>query len=63
MIEYKIYEYVRDAYRQVNKSFHCPITEDLIIQLVGTYGLDILKKTLLIEPTSNPGQYVLCSEM
>lgn len=60
MLEYTLYEYVRDAYRKVNASFYRPITEDLIVQLVGTFGLDILKKTKLIEPTSNPGQYVLC---
>jgi hypothetical protein len=63
MIEYILYEYVRDAYRQTNSSFSRPLTEDLIIHLVGGFGLDILKKAKLIEPTSFTGQYVLCCEI
>lgn len=62
-IECSIYEYVREAYRKVNVSFYKPITEDLIVHLVGQFGLDILKKAKLIEPTSYPGQYVLCGYM
>lgn len=62
MTEYDIYEYVRAAYQKVNASFHTPLTEDLIVTLVGTFGLDILKTTKLIEPTSYPGQYVLWCE-
>lgn len=61
-IEYYLYEYVRNAYMQVNTSFYRPLTEALIVALVGRFGLDILKNTKLIEPTSNPGQYVLCCE-
>lgn len=63
MDEYTIYEYVRDAYRKVNVSFHRPLTEALIVQLVGYFGLDILKNTKLIEPTTCPGQYVLWCEV
>lgn len=62
MTEYTIYEYVRDAYRKVNASFHTPLTEDLIVTLVGTFGLDILKSSKLIEKASYPGQYVLWCE-
>lgn len=62
MTEYDIYEYIRAAYRKVNASFHAPLTEDLIVELVGKFGLDILKSTKLIEATSYPGQYVLCCE-
>ncbi len=62
MTEYDIYEYVRDAYRKVNVSFHIPLTEDLIVNLVGTFGLDILKSSKLIETASYPGQYVLWCE-
>lgn len=62
MTEYDIYEYVRNAYRKVNASFHTPLTEDLIVELVGQFGLDILKSTKLIEKTSYPGQYVLWCE-
>lgn len=61
--EYDIYEYVREAYRSVNVSFHRPLTEALIVQLVGKFGLDILKSSKLIEPTSYPGQYVLSCEV
>lgn len=62
MDEYVIYEYVRNAYKSLNKSFYIPITESLIIQLVGNFGLDILKDSNLIEPTAYSGQYVLCCE-
>ena len=62
MTEYDIYEYVRDAYRKVNASFHTPLTESLIVTLVGEFGLDILKSSKLIEPTNYPGQYVLWCE-
>lgn len=62
-MEYDIYEYVRDAYQSVNATFYRPLTETLIVQLVGTFGLDILKSTKLIEPTSYPGQYVLSCEV
>lgn len=58
--EYTLYDYVRDAYKRTNESNYCPLTESFIMGLVGSYGLDILKQTKLIEPTSNPGQYVLC---
>lgn len=61
-MEYDIYEYVRDAYKKVNVSFHRPLTEDLIVSLVGKFGLDILRASRLIEQTSYPGQYVLCCE-
>ena len=62
MIEYTLYEYVRDAYKKANSTFYRPLTEDLIIHLVGGFGLDILKNTKLIAPTSYPGEYVLCCE-
>lgn len=62
MIEKILYEHVRDVYRQINEPFYTPLTEDLIISLVGSFGLDILKSTKLIGPTSNPGQYVLWCE-
>lgn len=62
-MEYNIYEYVRDAYQSVNVSFRRPLTETLIVQLVGTFGLDILKSGKLIEPTNYPGQYVLSCEV
>lgn len=62
MIEYQLYEYIRDAYKRISAPFYYPLTEGLIVQLVGTFGLDILKNTKLIEPTDNPGQYVLCCE-
>lgn len=62
-MEYDIYEYVRDAYRSVNVTFHRPLTETLIVQLAGTFGLDILKSSKLIEPTGCPGQYVLSCEV
>lgn len=61
-MEYALYEYVRDAYRRVNASLYRPLTEDLIVTLVGTFGLDILKNAKLVEPTSYPGQYVLWCE-
>ena len=61
-IEYRLYEYVRNTYKQIKASFYCPLTEALIVTLVGRFGLDILKNAKLIEPTSNPGQYVLCCE-
>lgn len=63
MDEYTLYEYVRTAYRKTNVSFCRPITESLIIQLVGSFGLDILKNTKLITPTAYPGQYVLACEV
>lgn len=62
MTEYTIYEYVREAYRKVNASFHTPLTEDLIVTLVGKFGLDILTSTKLIGKTAVPGQYVLWCE-
>lgn len=62
MTEYDIYEYVRDTYRKVNVSFHTPLTEDLIVTLVGKFGLDILTSTKLIGPANYPGQYVLWCE-
>lgn len=62
MTEYDIYEYICAAYRKVNSSFYTPLSEDLIVELVGKFGLDILKSTKLIEATSYPGQYVLCCE-
>lgn len=62
-MEYDIYEYVRDAYRKVSASFYTPLTEVLIVQLVGKFGLDILKSSKLIEPTSYPGQYILSCEV
>ncbi len=58
MTEYDIYEYVRNAYRKISVSFHTPLTEDLIVSLVGQFGLDILKSSKLIETASYPGQYV-----
>lgn len=61
-IEYTLYEYVREAYGRANSSLYRPLTEDLIIHLVGAFGLDILKNTKLIEPTGGMGQYVLCCE-
>lgn len=61
-MEYDIYEYVRNAYLKVNASFYRPLTEDLIVELVGQFGLNILKSTRLIDETSYPGQYVLCCE-
>ena len=63
MDEYTLYNYVRDAYRRTNASFHRPLTEDLIVHLVGYFGLDILKRTRLIEATGYPGHYVLCGYM
>ena len=63
IMEYDIYEYVRGAYRQANTSFYRPLTEDLIVELVGRFGLDILKSSKLIEPTTFPGQYVLSCEV
>lgn len=63
IMEYDIYEYVRDAYRNVNVSFHRPLTKDFIVMLVGQFGLDILRKSKLIEATSYPDQYVLCCEV
>lgn len=62
-MEYAMYEYLRDAYRHTNTSFYRPLTEDLIVHLVGRFGLDILKNTKLIEPTAYPGQYVLSCEI
>ena len=62
MTEYTLYEYLRDAYRKVNASFYRPLTEDLIVELVGSFGLDILKSAKLIAPTEYSGQYVLCCE-
>lgn len=62
MDEYDIYKYVRDAYRKMNASFYTPLTEDLIVRLVGQFGLDILKSTKLIGETSYPGHYVLWCE-
>lgn len=62
MNEYTIYEYVRDAYRKMKTKFYIPLTESLIIELVGKFGLDILKNTKLIEPTDYPGQWVLSCE-
>ena len=61
-IEYTFYEYIRDAIREANAKLYAPITEDLIVHLVGYFGFDILKNTMLIAPTENPGQYVLCGE-
>ena len=61
-IEEQLYEYVRVAYSAINTSFYRPLTEDLIIHLVGSFGLDILKKTKFIEETAVMGQYVLCCE-
>lgn len=62
MIEYTLYEYVRNAYLKVNDSFYRPLTKDLIVHLIGHVGLDILLKTKLIEPSAYPSQYVLCCE-
>ena len=62
MIEYKLYEYVRDAYRKVNNGVYSSLTEDLIMHLVGAFGLDILKRSKLIAPTDCYGHYVLCGE-
>lgn len=62
MLEYTVYEYVRHAYRQAGTSFYRPLTEELIVHLVGAFGLDILKSAKLITPTNYPGQYVLCCE-
>ena len=61
-MEYALYEYVRDVYKTQNASFYRPLTEALIIQLVGKFGLDILTRSKLIGPTDYPGQYVLWCE-
>ena len=62
-MEYVLYEYLRDVYKHTNTSVYRPLTEDLIVHLVGKFGLDILKNTKLIEPTTYPGQYVLSCEI
>lgn len=62
-MEYVLYEYLRDAYKHTNTAVYCPLTEDLIVHLIGRFGLDILKNTKLIEPTAYPGQYVLSCEI
>lgn len=62
MNEYAIYEYVRNVVMSIDKTFKRPITKDLIIHLVGTYGLDILENAKLIAPTESPYQYVLSCE-
>lgn len=61
-LENVIYKYVRDAYRKANVNCYRPFTEDLIIHLVGKFGLDTLVNAKLITPTENPGQYVFCCE-
>lgn len=64
MLEYTLYEPVRDAYQRANaSSFWRPLTEDFVISIVGSFGLDILVTTKLITPTDNPGQYVLSCEV
>ena len=63
-IEYIIYDYLKSEIKRVKKnvSFDIPISEDVIITLVGLFGLDILKDTKLIEPTAYPGRYMLSCE-
>lgn len=62
MNEYAIYEYVRNVVMSIDKTFKRPITKDLIIHLVGGYGLDILENAKLITPMENPNCYVLSCE-
>lgn len=64
MNEYVIYDYLKSEIKRVKGStpFHVPITEDLVRHLVGQFGLDILRDTKLIEPTTYPGQYVMSCE-
>lgn len=63
MDEYAIYEYVKDAYRKLKKTFDSPITSDLLVYLVGQFGLDILLKTKLIAPVNAyRDEYKLCCE-
>ena len=59
-IENALYNYIRDAYKNLGASVYCPLTDSLIIQLVGIFGFDILANAKLIEPTKCPGQWVLC---
>lgn len=62
MDEYTMYEYVRDTYRELTAKIYRPLTENLIVHLVGKFGLDVLKNTKLIEPTEYHGTYVLSCE-
>lgn len=64
MDEYVIYDYLKSEIERVKSEshFHIPITEDLIRYLVGQFGLDILRDSKLIEPTTYPGQYVMSCE-
>ena len=62
MLEEILYKYLRNAYAQVNTSFYCPLTKDLIVHLIGYHGLDVLTRSKYIEPTEHPDQYVLSCE-
>ena len=61
-IEEQLYVFMRDDFRRRNLSGCRPLTDDFIIQAVGWFGFDILKKTKFIEESDTPGQYVLCCE-
>lgn len=61
-IEEQLYQVVRCVYKTNGASCYRPLTEDLIIHLVGSFGLDILKKAKYLNPTAVPGQYVLWCE-
>ncbi len=64
MSEYVIYEYVKDAYRKLKKSFDNPITSELLLCLIGQFGLDILVKARLVEPADAYGDtFKLCCEV
>jgi hypothetical protein len=62
-MEYILYEHVRHAYKMLTKNVYSPLTEDLIVSLIGSFGLEMLLNTSLIVPTNYPGQYVLCCEV
>lgn len=62
-MEYILYKHLRDAYQELNKCCYVSLTEDLIISLIGSFGLDILLNTSLIAPANIPGQYELCCEV
>lgn len=59
-LENTLYHYILDVYKDRGASLYRPLTDALIIELVGRFGFDILVNAKLIEPAKHPGQWFLC---
>ena len=59
-IGHDIYRYIANNFTSNGETFNKPITEELLMQLIGTFGIDILKEEGFIEPSDCPDSYIWC---